>query len=69
MRPWLLLRLLSWVKRCALALESIAESQRVLAAPQQPRKAPKMGTVFTPSVEERDEAWKGRVREDWGNDA
>lgn len=58
MRSWVALRALAWLKRCALALESIAESQRVLAAPQQPRRAPRMGEVFTPSVEQRDDLWR-----------
>lgn len=57
MRPWLLLRILATLRRAVVALESIAESQRALVSPQR-TKAPKMGEVFTPSIEERNEAWK-----------
>lgn len=59
MKAWALLRALAWLKRGVLALESIAESQRALVSPQR-TKAPKMGEVFTPSVEERNEAWQER---------
>lgn len=52
------LRALAYLKRATRALESIAESQRVLAAQGEERatafqkkRVPKMAEVFTPTVE------------------
>ena len=57
MRPFLLLRILAYLKRSSRALESIAESQRMIAAQYRQAKSPRMTEIFTASIEERDDAW------------
>ena len=52
MKPWLMLRAVAWLKRAALALESIAASQRLLAEEHKKRKSPRIAEVFVPSTEE-----------------
>ena len=56
------LRMLAWIKRGAVALESIAESQQQMAeavvAPTRKRKVPRFAEVHTPTVEERNQEWQ-----------
>lgn len=70
-RYWL--RILVYIKRGVLALESIAKSQaattEVLVAPTRPRRAPKMAEIHTPSIEEQNVAWQRRLdSEIYGSD-
>lgn len=56
------LRMLAWIKRGVLALESIADSQKALAeaavAPTRPRKSPKLAEVYVPDVGELNRQWQ-----------
>lgn len=62
MKTFFWLRILAFVKRGVVALESIAESQRALAetavAPTRPRKQPKLAEVFTPSIADQNAEWQ-----------
>lgn len=62
MRPFLWLRMLVFIKRGVVALESIAASQREIAetvvAPTRPPKRPKMASVFVQSVDQMNENWQ-----------
>ncbi len=56
------LRIVVLLKHCVKALESIAESQRLIAetvvAPTRKPKRAKLTEVFTPSVEEQNREWQ-----------
>ena len=70
MKAFFWLRLLAWIKRAALALESIASSQAAIAEatvePTRRKPRAKVTDVFTPSVRERNEAWQAQKDEDNG---
>ena len=62
------LRMLAWMKRIALSLESIAASQRAIvetatAVPQK-KKAPKLGGVYNPSIAEMNAEWQAQRDEE-----
>lgn len=62
MKPFFMLRIFVLLRRAVKALESIAQSQAAVAetvvAPTRPAKRAKLAEVFTPSIEQQNEAWQ-----------
>ena len=62
MKAMFWMRMLAWIKRGVIALESIAKSQAAIAevavAKTKPTKKPRMAEVFTATIPERNAAWQ-----------
>ncbi len=59
MKMFAWLRAVALLRRIAVAMERIAAAQELQASPIK-RRSPKLAEVFTPSVEEMNEEWRGR---------